>query len=314
MNTVPNYPTTKSRDTAILQFLWRWKVSTTNAIALRFFPKALPSTTYNRLNVLKRLGLIELQRLTNPDEFVWALTEAGFEAVSPYLPRLQEGGFRSECPDHDLLTAACQLGPWLCGEPEGVSFFSDRELRSIRQDFYPEWVPKTTRRRPDGYWQIPYENKLRTIALEVERNKKVNRRYEVIASFYKDNVSIFRTIWLVPTVGTAKNIQKVFQKEVGPLSQKHNFVLIDDFESVGWQSPIIVGFEKGQKLAFVLGHKCINDRLCPACDMPIAFLKTTLRPMNSNTYAETSKSQFPNRIDTPSIHASLSNSTSPVKP
>ena len=244
------------RDLAMLLFLWQWKLGTTKAMADKFFPGLYPNIAYNRLRALKNAKFIQVMT-TNAEgtRFVWALTAKGFHSLKERLPELREDGFKSEYLEHDFYVTALHLGDWLAETPANVAFFTEQELRRYKLEHYPDWIPRTELHRPDGYWQVPYNGKLITIALEVELNKKEHDDYEAAAHFYKDRPQIFRVIWIVSSPALATHIQTIFRDSVKNDSLKHDFAILKDCERLSWQAPIMSGYEQGKTISYVLGSE-----------------------------------------------------------
>ncbi len=242
-------------DRNILVFLWQWKLVSSTAIAARFFPGLTSSGANMRLEHLRKLKLIHPYYMnTTEAKVLWSLTVRGFKEAKLALPRLMEDGFRSEHPLHDFYVTAAHLGEWLVGAPADCAMFSEQQLRRYNPDHYPDWVPKTTLHRPDGYWKIQLPQGRVIAALEVELNPKTESRYGVVAQFYKDQREISRVIWVVPSESIASAIRDAL-KSSSPLNiGMHTFILLGDFLSQGWQAPIIFGFEAGEPLSCLLLH------------------------------------------------------------
>ena len=243
------------RDIRLLQFLWRWKLAPTAALASeRFFPGKNLARGYNRLLDLRKLGLVEChadQRLIN---YAWTLTKRGFLAISDDLPALRELGFKSENFTHDLLVLAFHLGDFLNGVPEGLKLFSEQELRRYAITEYPSWVTKSDFHRPDGYIGFSRDDKILSVAIEVELNRKVASAYENVGIFYAEHQNIHRVLWLVPSVVMAKRIQCNIADSVSTRHDIHNFVLLKDFQQNGCASKISDGPETGMSVAEFYQH------------------------------------------------------------
>lgn len=292
---------TNARDAAVFEFLWRWKLATTRALAEKFFGSAKTDTAYNRLLRLRNVGYLKLRSL-DPEgrKFVWTLSQKGFELLTNRLPELNDEGFRSENLEHDHLVTAMHLGEWLVATPENVEIFTEQELRRFHLEHYPSWVPRTDYHRPDGYWRVPYKNRMITVALEVELTPKVDKRYFLVAEFYQKNSDISRVVWLVRSHGIAKAIQEKFRSAVKSEALIHNFVVRADFESLGWQAPVFLGHEQGRTLAFALGIRETAPMQCrmqyPSGRMVTALLDTRKRPGNSTFSTKTAPARFVDRM------------------
>lgn len=243
------------RDFEILNFLWKWKVSTTSALSYRFFGNIKLSSAYRRLWVLERGGYICAVSDNRRMHCLWALTKLGFHVIKGNLPELREVGFRSENLSHDLVTSAIHLGGFLFGIPNGVALFSEQELRRLPLEFYPDWVPRSELHRPDGYWHVPVGNPMATVGLEVELSQKKDVKYEIIADFYASQPSIVRVLWLCAKSSMAWLLHEKISKALKHSPMNHNFVSFQNFQKFGWDSVIEHGPEKGKPITVLLGNK-----------------------------------------------------------
>ena len=230
------------REVRILIFLWKWKLVSNAALASkRFFPNAGQVRAYNRLLDMRHADLIEFRYDGKLQNFAWTLSKKGFSAIREYLPELREEGFKSENFEHDLLVTMFHLGDWLIEHPNNLHVFTEQELRRLAFHEYPAWVPRTDLHRPDGYFGFTDGDKVISVAVEIEFNRKAPVAYEGVGEFYSDLPDVHRVIWLVPNIDSAKRIQKKIKESVPTRNNIHNFVLINDFRKQGWQSPIAIG-------------------------------------------------------------------------
>lgn len=238
-------------DRAVLLFIWEWKVSSTQAIAIRFGQKMKRKgiSTYRRLRRLEKLGYIRRK----PDElagsWLWTLTRKGFLCVVPTLPPLREHGFESEKPRHDRYVMAAHLGSDLPQDQQGVQRFTEQQLRRIEFEAYPRWVPTDTSHRPDGYWLIPKKSKNLTVALEMELSRKTTAEYGSAGAFYSRNTQIDHVIWIVSQNSHAKSIENAMQSENGNHRFIHSYFLVGEFRERGWESVCRLGELSGKKLS-----------------------------------------------------------------
>lgn len=238
-------------DRAILHFLWEWKVSSTQAVAVRFGQrmKRKGISTYRRLRRLEKLGFIRRK----PDElagsWLWTLTRKGFLCIAAVLPPLKEEGFESEKPRHDRYVMAAHLGNDLEGDQKCVHRFTEQQLRRVEIDDYPSWIPKDTSHRPDGYWLISEGEKHQTVALEVELSRKTIAEYAVAGDFYSRNTQIDHVIWLVSQNSQAKNIDSAMQSQSERHRFIHNYFYLWEFVEHGWESVCRFGEMIGKKMS-----------------------------------------------------------------
>ncbi len=195
------------REIKILIFLWKWKLVSNAALSSpRFFPHTGAARAYNRLQAMRKANLIEMRCDAKCQNFAWCLTAKGFRAIREFLPALHEEGFRSEHFEHDLLVSAVHLGEWLVAKPHHVKLFTEQELRRVAYADYPSWVPQSPLHRPDGYFGFLGDDAIIPVALEVELNRKSARAYTNVSLIYQDLATIFRVLWLVPSLTTATRI------------------------------------------------------------------------------------------------------------
>ncbi len=236
------------RDIPMLHFLWKWKVSSTAALTKKFFPNCKGKTAYNRLLDLRQAKIIQVQADPKGIKFVCMLGQKGFDAIRGDLPPLEEEGYKSEHPEHDLFTSAFHLGDWLLAKPDAVTLFSEQQLRRIHPDYYPNWVPKSKLHRPDGYTRIQVGDSFSTTAIEVELWQKRDSDYLNVAEFYSQSRNIKRVLWLVPRQSMAITIQERMSDSHIEGVSPHNFVILEDFKNSGWHAQVSLGHDKGQSI------------------------------------------------------------------
>lgn len=249
-----DFTTITERDYEVVKFLWKWKVSTTAALTLKFFPNTAPHTAYNRLLELEKRKVILGRADLSGKYFVWTLTADGNARCKNSDIHLKDDGYRSEYPAHDLLVAAAHNGDWLLSKPENIEIFTEQQIRRYASDAYPSWVPTLDIHRPDGYWRIHHGDSARTIALEVELHHKAKSDYRRVALFYNHFTSIRRVLWIIPQASTARHLAKELENKDDEWNP-HIFTTVAEFEEHGWAAPILVGHDTGSTIAEVLGAK-----------------------------------------------------------
>lgn len=239
------------RDADLFMLLWKHKILTTRAIWLGAFQQTSLKTCYERLLKLKKSSYI--RRIPICDSgYAWSLSVNGFQVLKNQLPELKVHGYGSESPLHDLfipLAAYSHHWPHL---PAGVLFLAEEEIKRIPLEYLPSWYPMDLIRRPDGIWRIQNQSKYFLIAIEIETTLKPSLKYETIARQYQDSESIARVVWFVPTFNFAETILSSFKKRVGANKLKHDFILLSDLVSRGWESNIILGTDNHTNLAKIL--------------------------------------------------------------
>lgn len=227
---------TADRDMSMLTFIWRWKVATSATLMRKFFPDAKPKTAYRRINDFEHAQLIEARNESIGRGVLWTLTKRGFFEIKETLPALKEEVFGPEKLQHDHLASAFHIGDWLTDVPEGVTRFSEQQLRSYDELSFPSWVPRDLRHRCDGYTFVPGTNKPRIIAHEVEISPKKSAVYGRVGRYYEDNWKIDLVIWLVPDATFGRRIEAIIQEALQTKEIKHRFFTVPHFAKEGWQA------------------------------------------------------------------------------
>lgn len=241
----------EERDLPLLVFLWRWKMSTTSAIANKFYSGSSVNGAYQRLWKLKRAGFIRTRTDETGNFFVWILDKKGYAAIHSRLPLMREDGYLSENLRHDLVVSAIHLGDGIFGDLPGLEYFSEQELRRIDLSVFPSWVPNSKRHRPDGYWRVRTSTGQKLVALEVELSPKQDADYETIARFYDDHAEINAVVWIVPRPQVAHKLHTLFER-TSRREYKHSFILLDPIYDVGWQVPVSLGHNIDKSIADIL--------------------------------------------------------------
>ena len=241
----------EQRDLPLLGFLWRWKMATTAGLARALYPQNSVNSVYMRLWKLEKAGFICTRNDIGNNAFVWTLDKKGYAAIRPHLPPLREDGYMSENLRHDLIVSAIHFGERIFGEINGLEFWTEQELRRIDPTYFPQWVTKSERHRPDGYWHTGTSPIPNTVALEVELSAKVDAEYDKCARFYDDHSEITAVLWIVQKPGLARKIHSKMERS-SRHSNKHSFVMLDPVSRDGWQSPIVLGHRCGSLITDLL--------------------------------------------------------------
>ncbi len=246
------------RDFAILCFLWKWKASTTLAIAERFYSHCHAQNAYYRLKKLWEAGYIEGRVQPLGNKFAWTLGKKGFESIQPFLPPLRSESYRSEHLGHDLLCSAVHICDFLKREKKDITLISEQELRAYDLEVYPKEIPVDSAHRSDGYWFISEDGKKKVISLEVELNPKSSSEYFQTGFFYSTTKIIHHVLWIVPNLTLANYIRNIFENTEMEKRNIHSFVLVCDFLSEGWSAKISLGQSKGKPMRELI-HKLTSE-------------------------------------------------------
>lgn len=241
------------RDIQILNYLWKWKVLSSQAIAKKFFAQAKPENAHYRLRRLEEVGFIESVEVEKKC-YAWQLDKRGYNLIRSMMSEDIHHGFRTEYSHHDYLATAFHLGEGLTQELDAEVIYSEQELRCNPDEFYPEWIPQSTLHRPDGYTRVMQGEQQALFAFEVELSLKAKNRSENLVYFYERNPTINHVLWLMGTRGMLRSIERIFERYNASRFSKHNFILLEDFLKTGWNTPIRQGNLAGKTLQDIHSH------------------------------------------------------------
>ncbi|MBC7458256.1 MAG: hypothetical protein H7235_08265 [Bdellovibrionaceae bacterium] len=227
------------RDSQVLKYLWRWKVSSTASVHEAINKISSQYSTYKILDKLERSGFITSQFDWQDQFYVWFLTSKGFYVIKKNLEDLAEDGFLSENHNHDRLVQAFHFGEWVSFQSPQVIFWTEQEMRRFDVSDYPDWVPKSKEHRPDGYTRIIGDKKQWTLAFEVELSTKRMAKYESTMQFYKHARQINRVYWLVADNHTKEQIIRAKACVNDESFNYHVFIDLTDFRKNGWDAVIV---------------------------------------------------------------------------
>ncbi len=240
------------RDLNIMKYLWKWKLVSTAGLGAKFYPNLSILTPYRRLLRLADSNYLQFIHDNDASGCGWSLTSKGFKKIRHLLGELRAEGFKSEYPHHDRLATAFHLGDWLTEQPEYTQTFSEQQLRRVPVDVWDDWVPKSESHRPDGYSLMFNGDERVVFAFEVEMSLKPKPRYESVAVFYDLQQGINAVFWLVNSRSTANSLKRYLESFNVRDIKKHNFVVTEEFQTLGWSAPIIEGKFKGKLISDIL--------------------------------------------------------------
>ncbi len=287
------------RDVQILNYLWRWKILSSQAIARKFFPNAKPENAHERLRQLEEVKFIEAIEVQKRC-YAWQLNKRGYNAIRSWMSEDIHHGYRSEYPHHDYLTTAFHLGEGLNQELDSEMIYTEQELRCNPDEFYPEWIPQSILHRPDGYTRVMQGDQQTLFAFEVELSLKAKNRYENLVYFYERHPSINHVFWLMGTTGMLRSIERIFERYNASRFSKHNFILLEDFLKTGWSTPIYKGNLAGKTLQEIHSHCGITSpTLWHHKSCVESLLDLRRNPSKSKTSENSEISQNANRVYQP---------------
>lgn len=244
-----------SDDYQLLNFLWKWKFSTTAILHQAIYQQRNINRCYRRLISLEKNKIIE--SVTSRDRFttLWQLTDLGFRHLNFDGLERDQNGYKSEHPEHDFWVSLIHLGGWVDGIPKNAELFTEQQLRSYNIESYPDWVPHTKQHRPDGLWNTDTgkSNRESLVALEVEFSRKAAGIYSEVGDFYSNIIDVSQVVWVVKSLTDANFILKNLSNGSSTGAREHSFILLSHFIEFKWQAPISVGNHVGKQLLQILG-------------------------------------------------------------
>jgi hypothetical protein len=246
------------RDFAVLNFLWQWKLASTQAIAKKFYSDVQPMNAQLRLRQLAEVGFVDRIKISKRHS-AWCLGKKGYGYIRDYMSEDIHHGYRADYPRHDFITSAFHLGEWLTKMPPQAEVYSEQELRCNIDEFWPAWVPQSNVHRPDGYSRYMKDEKQILAAFENELTLKSKSRYEDTVHFYESESSIDFVFWIVTSANMIGSIGRIFAKYGALQFAKHNFILLPDFLRLGWNAVIQEGCDKGKMLSDVIPYSNITS-------------------------------------------------------
>lgn len=239
-------------DLNLLLFLWKWKVSTTAAIAVRYYPHKNLRRAYNRLLVLEKAGIIQSRADIRGERFVWTLTREGYRRIRHTLPEMKEEGFESKALGHDLLCSAVLWGDWIgLNAPDELVRVGEQQLSRLEKHLIPIPFDRTYEdHRADGYWH--YKNVGKTIALEVQISRQKLKDYKEVGEYYHSQNHVETVLWVVDGIPLATAILKGVKSAYNDSSTKHNFVSFKNYLANGYEAAIEVGPLQGLTIHHLL--------------------------------------------------------------
>ncbi len=237
------------RDLAVFEFLWLWKVATSQMLAQFAFKGKSQWWIYKALKRLEKENLIlRLPRSRNIDQELWTLTEHGFEIFLMDRDDIKSYRYRVHAPSHDFLATCLQLGDYWLTEVD-KTYLTEQMLASLAPSNFPKEMREVPEHVPDGITTFNGGIKKATVGYEVDLNLKDDERY-VFTQRYYNSVNPALVVWLVKNEWIAKRIRAACEQEwsTTEMREKIVFVLVDDFKKGVWGAQVISGKYKGVSL------------------------------------------------------------------
>lgn len=229
------------RDYDILHFLFDQKFASLETLYYRFFDRRgsvheLPPREFfvarQRLQLLKRGGLIHTQRVYSEAKSVYLLSKLGLSALQgkwpeiAYAPAIKEVDFRNY--DHDRRVNLVRVA--LEREKKAWNWVSEREIRV--KGYAPEGVPGALPESlvPDAIFQNSRGERL---ALEIEISTRKKSRFEEKIRAYSDlmdpyepeSALIRRVLFVACSDAVARELKGIIGKQEGFILERYEHFL-----------------------------------------------------------------------------------------
>lgn len=229
-------------DILVLDFLWTWKVASSQMLKLIGYPAQSNWWAYKAINQLEREKYIQaMPRGKNLDQEVWTLTQLGFEVVLMDRDDISQYRFKPHAPAHDYFATCLQLGDLWTSSWDKV-FFTEQMLASLRKSNFPKDFANDDGHVPDGITMLRHGLKEICIGYEVDLNLKDGDRYKQTHIYYQTLKNVAVVFWLVRNDWIAERIQKLMDENYiyGERFQ-FSFVRLDEFKKDLWSAKVFKG-------------------------------------------------------------------------
>lgn len=239
------------RDLAVFEFLWLWKVATSQMLTQVAFKGKSHWWVYKALRQLeKEQFIVRLPAGRNVEQELWTLTDHGFEVFLMDRDDIKNYRYRVHAPSHDFLATCLQLGDyWLTDVNK--TYITEQMLASLAPSNFPRELREIQDHVPDGITIFNGGVKSATVGYEVDLNLKYEERYKFTQKYY-NAVNPVLVVWLVKNEWMARRIREACLREWGSdtdlVQKKMAFVLVEDFKKRVWSAEVIDGTYKGVSL------------------------------------------------------------------
>lgn len=258
----------------ILKFLWRWKMANTMALKTHLAPTKSFWKFYQRLRQLVHEGYICEAMDAGFGTTVWVLTKKGFIFLYGRSDLLEQNRYKVQSMNHDFWNTAFHLGNFVFGIPHNVEIVTEQEINAKKLEILPDWIPQSKDHIPDGLTRIKNGDYSSVLAFETETSQKTSGRYDEILYFLDKYPQLSMVFWLCENY---RVISKITQQVIDfnrSNASKHNFIVLSDFQKLGWKSPILWGGKANMTIEQVIteigGNSLVNT--------PVNKLVTTEQP------------------------------------
>ncbi len=224
-------------DIAILEFLWKWKVSAARVLHEANLQHEKPEMFNRRLRKLERNKMIRSQYDMMTGFHLWQLADFGLHTIRESLGEIRDHNFLSESPNHDRLVQTFQLGEWLWDKRKPI-MVTDQELLKYRPAILERLVSHKGDHRPDGYVRIKNEKEDRLFAIEVELHAKAPERYCSLLQWYRPRFDIQQVLWLVDNPRIIDQVRRAKDLAQDKSVRYHVFVDLADYLENGWDAAV----------------------------------------------------------------------------
>ena len=236
-------------DFLLMKKVWIWKLLSYPLASQMVFPNISKLGSYRKIRRLVKEGYLVEREVSRLGMDVIQLSKKGFDCIKFDMSEMRQLRFAAQSVDHDYITSVFQLGEFVHGVPKGVELLTEQQLQAVDTTLLPSWTPKSYDHIPDGYIHFEAGEIKKTIAIEVELNYKSPIRYLKMGHYFDMNhEKVDVVLWLCDRVALAQFISDQLYRSNLRNFEVHNFVLLSDFRSLGWDAQSRSGSAKGQSI------------------------------------------------------------------
>jgi hypothetical protein len=225
------------RDQQMIEFLWRHRVATFRTLYTLFYKNIQMRTCYNRLDKLRRQGLILTRGVDGNQNRYWGLDKRGMAYLVQAKGEIfKTMGFAPQSLNHDHFVSCVLLGDWFAKLPRGVTIITEQELLSLDLTGVAPGLQNDKGRRPDGLWRFEIGPEKKFLALEVELHTKSDTDYVEIIKSYDNHYGIQKIIWVAEGPNLIRRIFNLVQTHSTLKPRDHLFLLASEVRKDLWQT------------------------------------------------------------------------------
>jgi hypothetical protein len=200
------------RDSALIKKIAELGMLSTKQIGEFFFEGVDIRTVLRRLRKLEVSNLLRRMVGLDTKECLWLVTATGAESSSVEIFKTK---WSKNMIEHDYKLISLRL--LLEGAGIARSWMPEHEIRS---QVFRKYGMRETKNKliPDGLIGVLVNNKMESVAIELELTLKDKRRYRNIFNQYQDKKNLYAVWYIVPTNSILKSLKESWKKNYSSYS------------------------------------------------------------------------------------------------